>query len=133
LVTAFPEQVPASLPKAVRHVRYAPFGRLLPRAAALVHHGGIGTAVQAMAAAVPQLVVPVGYDQPDNAARLVRLGVARTLLPRQFRADAATRDLGWLLSSPTVAESCATVARRFVDDRAREAACDVIEAMRHPQ
>src|SRR5262249_49590922 len=49
LLTRFPEQVPPNLPEGVRHVAYAPFSQLLPRAAALVHHGGIGTSAQGMA------------------------------------------------------------------------------------
>src|SRR5579863_1588789 len=53
---------------------YAPLGKLLPRARALVHHGGIGTASQAFAAGVPQLITPFAHDQFDNAARVVRLG-----------------------------------------------------------
>jgi len=128
-VTQFPDQVPQGLPPQILHVRYAPFARLIPRAAAIVHHGGIGTAVQAMAAGLPQLVVPVGYDQPDNAARLERLGVARTLAPRRFRHDAAVRSLRLLLGSPEVAAACRAVAARFEHDRAREEACVLIEGM----
>jgi rhamnosyltransferase subunit B len=41
---------------------------------ALVHHGGIGTASQAFAAGIPQLITPFAHDQFDNAARIERLG-----------------------------------------------------------
>ncbi len=99
LLTRHPEQIPEGLPDGVRHVAYAPFGLLLPRVAALVHHGGIGTSAQGMAAGVPQLVMPLGYDQYDNAARMRRLGVARTLLPRRFRGMAVAKALRELLSS----------------------------------
>ncbi len=128
-VTQFADQVPAALPAEILHVRYAPFARLLPRAAALVHHGGIGTAVQSMAAGVRQLVVPVSYDQPDNASRLARLGVARTLAPRRFRHGAVARELDALLRSSDVTRACATVAARFTDDHARRDACALIEGM----
>ncbi len=47
---------------------------LVPRLAALVHHGGIGTTAQAMRAGVPQLITPFAHDQFDNAARVERLG-----------------------------------------------------------
>ena len=53
-VTRYPEQLPASLPEGVRHCAYMPFSPLLPRSAALVHHGGIGTKAQALAAGIPQ-------------------------------------------------------------------------------
>ena len=79
LITPYRAQLPASLPDDVHVVDYAPFGALLPRLSALVHHGGIGTSAQALAAGVPQLVVPFAHDQFDNAARLQRLGASRTL------------------------------------------------------
>jgi UDP:flavonoid glycosyltransferase YjiC (YdhE family) len=53
LLTRFPRQLPATMPDGVRHVPYAPLGRLLPRCAALIHHGGIGTLARALAAGVP--------------------------------------------------------------------------------
>jgi UDP:flavonoid glycosyltransferase YjiC (YdhE family) len=72
---------------------YAPHSLLFPRAAAVVHHGGIGTTAQALRAARPQLVVPYFADQPDNAQRLVRLGVARTLPNRRYTARRAAAEL----------------------------------------
>jgi UDP:flavonoid glycosyltransferase YjiC (YdhE family) len=128
LLTRFPEQIPSALPDGVRHFAYAPFSQLLPRAAALVHHGGIGTAAQGMAAAVPQLVMPLSHDQYDNAARMVRLDTARTLSPARFRAPAVAAALGVLLGSSQVAASCRVVADRMRDDApALERACEAIE------
>src|SRR5262249_33851816 len=113
LLTRHREQVPSSLPPGVIHVDFAPFSELLPHCAALVHHGGIGTCSQGLAAGVPQLVVPHAHDQPDNAARLVRLGVARKLEPRQYRINSVVRELGELLGSADVARNCKNVAARF--------------------
>lgn len=48
---------------------------LLPRVAAIVHHGGAGTTIQAMRAGTPQLVVPHEYDQPYHAERVAALGI----------------------------------------------------------
>ena len=78
-ITPFADQLPATLPASFHHVAYAPFGALLPRLSALVHHGGIGTAAQALTTGVMQVVVPFAHDQFDNAARLRRLGVSCTL------------------------------------------------------
>src|SRR5204862_5511949 len=74
LLTRFRDQVPEQLPDTVRHCAYAPLSQLLPRAAALVSYGGIGTAAQALAAGVPHVVTPHKHDQPENAARLSDLG-----------------------------------------------------------
>ena len=113
LVTRYPDQLPATLPDGVMHCPYIPFSQLLSRSAAFVHHGGIGTTAQALAAGVPQLVMPFAHDQPDNAARAVRLGVGRSLMPRRFKAPAVARVLDELLKSDTVAERCREVARKF--------------------
>lgn len=78
-------------------VRYAAHAPLFPLAAAVVHHGGIGTTAEALRAGRPQLVLPVGGDQIDNAARLVRIGVAATMPVRDFDAEAGAERLGALL------------------------------------
>jgi rhamnosyltransferase subunit B len=114
LLTRHAEQVPPNLPPGVIHVPFAPFSELLPRCAAMVHHGGIGTCSQALAAGLPHLVMPHAHDQPDNAARLIRLGVGRKLEPRQFRAQRIARELSDLLSSERVSASCKAIARRFI-------------------
>ncbi len=130
LLTRHPEQIPAELPEGVRHVSYAPFSQLLPRVSALVHHGGIGTAAQGMASGIPQLVMPLGHDQYDNAARMRRLGVARSLLPGRFRGPAVAAALRELLDHAEVADSCRRVASRFAEDsRAMERAAEAIETL----
>lgn len=49
-------------------------GVLFPRLAAIVHHGGAGTAHAAARAGVPQIVVPHGFDQFDWGRRIEQLG-----------------------------------------------------------
>lgn len=94
--------------------RYAPFSLLLPRAAAVVHQGGVGTVHQALRSGRPQLVVPYLGDQYDNAARVVRLGCGATLARGRYRGEAVARVLGGLLEEPAVvarAEALAGPAR----------------------
>ncbi len=89
-VTRFPEILPDALPAEVWVADHLPFDRLLPQVAALVHHGGIGTTAAALAAGIPQLIAPFAFDQFDNAARVVRLGVGRsctTLHPEHWVAE----------------------------------------------
>ena len=128
LLTRYREQLPSPLPAKVRHADYAPFSAVLPRAAALVHHGGIGTAAQALAAGRPQLVMPMAFDQPDNAVRLVRLGVARMLPPTRFSGKRVARNLAALLGAETTACRCKEIVQRFdgIDPIGRT--CDLIEA-----
>jgi UDP:flavonoid glycosyltransferase YjiC (YdhE family) len=129
LLTRHAEQLPPSLPPGVIHIPYAPFSELLPRCAALVHHGGIGTTAQAMAAGVPQLIQPMSHDQPDNAERVKRLGIGDHVSVKRFRAGVVASKLRTLLESPEVASACANVARRFMDAQPIEQTCDLIESI----
>jgi rhamnosyltransferase subunit B len=83
-LTRMPEQVPTSLPPTIFVESYAPFSQLLPRARVFVHHGGIGTVAQCLAAGIPQLVVAMALDQPDNALRVKRLGVGLGMSWKHF-------------------------------------------------
>ena len=129
LLTRHLEHLPPRLPETVKHVDFAPFSQLLPRCAALVHHGGIGTSSQALRAGTPQLVVPHAHDQPDNAARLVRLGVARKLEVGKFKRARITRTLSELLGSASTRASCKLVAARFTGVDAIGESCDLIEEL----
>jgi len=73
-VSRFTDQIPADLPEYVHHSHYEPFDLLFKNAAVIAHHGGIGTTAQALNAGKPQLILPFGHDQFDNAARVVKLG-----------------------------------------------------------
>jgi len=126
-LTQYSEQLPDPLPDGVRHFEYVPFSAVLPRASAFVHHGGIGTTAQALAAGVPQLVVPLAHDQPDNAVRVRRLGVGEFLLPKDYRTGAVVERLNRLLQSPAVRENCTRRAGDVGGSRSLEHACDLIE------
>src|SRR5205085_8943052 len=102
---------------------------LLPRCAALVHHGGIGTCSQALAAGIPHLVTPMAHDQPDNARRLQKLGVARSLPVKRFKPESAARLLRELLESRAVAAACAHVRDRMRHENGIAQSCDWIEAL----
>lgn len=78
---------PAALPNRVLAIDYAPLESVLPRAAAVIHHGGIGTCAEALRAGLPSLIVPFDYDQPDNAERLRRLGVSKVLRRSHFSPE----------------------------------------------
>ncbi|MCA9245682.1 MAG: glycosyltransferase family 1 protein [Planctomycetales bacterium] len=127
LLTRHAEQIPKDLPDSVRHFDFLPFSYLLPRCAAVVHHGGIGSLSQALAAGVPQLIMPMTYDQPDNALRLQRLGVSSSVSRRRFRGGIVARALDRLITSPTTARRCRDVAARLDGMNGIALACDLIE------
>ncbi|GAB3465318.1 glycosyltransferase [Actinophytocola sediminis] len=78
------------LPANVTALAWVPQADLLPLADVVVHHGGSGTTLGALAAGVPQLVLPQGADQFANAEALRDAGAALCLLPDEFTADAVT-------------------------------------------
>lgn len=129
LLTKYPEQLPANLPTSVRHFDFVPFSKLLSRVAALVHHGGIGSSAQALAAGVPQMVMPMAYDQLDNATRLKRLGVGDWIMPKAFTTRNVADRLTELFQRPDIAKQCLQLAGRCSAGNALEDACKQLERL----
>ena len=129
LLTTQSQQIPADLPATVHHSAYAPFGLLLPRASALVHHGGIGNTAQALRAGLAQLITPMAFDQFDNAMRLERLGVAASVARQDKAFTTMAPKLKMLLDSPGVADSCRVAAQRMASDRGLDVVCDLLESV----
>ncbi len=125
-LTQFPEQLPAVLPSGVRHFDYVPFSTVLPRCAALIHHGGIGTTAQAIAGGLPQLVVPSTHDQPDNAVRIRRLGLGDFILPKAYSAVKVLEKLERLMR-PAVRDNCVNRAKDVTSSHSLEDAVSLIE------
>src|SRR5438067_1491732 len=111
LLTKYPDVIPARLPPRVRHCAFAPFRQLLPLCGAVVHHGGVGTTAAALEAGCPQLVLPLAWDHPDNAARVAALGAGLALGSRRRSSGHLSRALARLMA-PDVREQCRAVASR---------------------
>lgn len=122
-----PNVIPGPLPGGTAAFPYAPFSKILPRAACVVHQGGVGTCGQALAAGKPMLVMPYAFDQLDNAARLERLGVARSVRRKRYTAQRASAELDRLLSDAKYSRKAADVALRVNAENSVEAACDAME------
>jgi rhamnosyltransferase subunit B len=119
-----------NLPPSAREFSYLPYSQVFPHACAIVHQAGIGTLAQALRAGRPQLITPVWFDQPDNAARAVKLGVARSLPFKRVSAARLVRELRPLLSSRAYSDSAREVAAKVASvDGAAVAADHIIEAL----
>ena len=130
LVGRDPANQPAGpLPPGIIAADYAPYSEIFPRAAAVVHQGGAGTTAQALRSGRPMLVVPFAHDQPDNAARLVRLGVARDIGRNAYTAGRVAAELRQLLEDKTFAAKAAEAGRRVRSEDGVRTACDQIEAL----
>ncbi|GAY08817.1 glycosyltransferase [Pseudonocardia sp. N23] len=80
-----------ALPPNVRTVGWVPLSAALPHAAAVVHHGGAGTVLTALATGTPQLLVPGPGDRRFNADLVVRRGAGLSVAARSITAATLTR------------------------------------------
>jgi len=107
---------------------YAPFSLLFPHALAVIHHGGIGTVGQALRAGTPQLVIPYLGDQFDNAARIVRLGVARSVARKQYASRVAA-ELSSLLGQQSYGSRAAALGLEVAREDGTEVTARVVDAL----
>jgi len=121
------QDVPDPLPGGVAAFPYAPYSEIFPRCAALVHSGGIGTVAQAMRSGKPSLAVYYGFDQPDNAARMARLGTGKVVPAKKYTADLAASLLREILDNPVYAERASSVGDRVRAEDGAGTACAAIE------
>jgi rhamnosyltransferase subunit B len=129
LVTNYPEQVPKHLPPNIRVFGYLPFSQVLPRAALLVYHGGVGTLAQGIKAGVPHLVVPHGYDQFDSGWRIEQLRLGRSIPQSRYRARRVAAAIESILGDGTAAQRRREFAARIDSADAIARACKLIEGL----
>ena len=130
ILLAGDNSIPEPLPPGTAVFSYAPFSKILPRASVVVHPGGIGTTAQALVAGRPMLVVPYAFDQPDNAARVERLGMARVISRKNYKARRVTAEVDRLLSNTSYGTAALEIGRRIAEEDGVRSACDAIENLR---
>ena len=115
------------LPDSIFVAGYVPFSSIMPRSAAIVHQGGIGTTAQAMRAGRPMLIAPWSHDQPDNAARVTRLGLGRTIPRNRYYAPRVANELRELLTNQSYVERASEAAAQIAQEDSISNACDAID------
>ncbi len=113
-------------------VAYAPYSAVFPCSAVIVHQGGSGTTGQALRAGRPQLFVPFGWDQPDNALRVERLGAGLHIARADYSTNTAFTMLNRLFSEPQFASRAAELGMSVHSDHGIQDACDTLEATFDP-
>lgn len=119
----------AALPEAICVTKYAPFTALFPRAAMVVHQGGVGTLAQCLRAGKPMVIVPHSHDQPDNARRMKRLGVAQVIARDVYAPQRVARVVSALLANPMFVERARRAAEQENSEHGVNAACDALEKL----
>lgn len=118
---------PAGLDENIAGFDYAPYSLVFPRAACVVHQGGVGTTGQVLRAGVPHLIMPYSHDQPDNAARCERIGVAQVIQRDKYNAANAAAKLRRLLSDPGYKTKAVEAGKTVRAEHGTQTACDAIE------
>lgn len=113
LITTGRDVDPAALgppPPRVRVERFVPQAHVLPRAAAVVSHGGSGTSLGALAHGLPLVLLPQAADQFDNAARCERAGAAIVIRPDDLSTDALRSAIERVLADRSYADGARRIA-----------------------
>jgi Glycosyl transferases, related to UDP-glucuronosyltransferase len=118
---------PGDLGNNIAAFDYAPYSKVFPRAACIVHQGGVGTTGQALRAGVPHLIMPYSHDQPDNAARCRRVGVAEVIGRDKYNGKTAAHALLELLSDQAYKTNAIAVKRIVDSEHGTKTACNAIE------
>ena len=124
LIGQHAQGLPEKLPPGVMTASYVPHSEIFPRAAAIVHQGGIGTTAQAMRSGRPMLVVPFAHDQFDNGERVRRLGAAQVVYRSRYNAATAEKALQRL---PSCEGAAAELGAKVREEQGTANAADAIE------
>lgn len=108
---------------------YAPYSGLFPHVALVVHQGGVGTTAQCLRAGRPMLIMPYSHDQPDNARRMRRMGVARVIQRANYKPWRVARKVRAMLAEPEFEERARVVAEEVARENGVKTACDALEAL----
>jgi zeaxanthin glucosyltransferase len=114
-------------PKNAIIVKRAPQLELLKRASVCITHGGLNTVLESLAQGVPQVAIPVAYDQPGVAARIAhhRTGVVTSL--DKLTADHLSTLLNGVLDIPAYRNNAQRLQRAIAEANGLPAAVDIIE------
>jgi zeaxanthin glucosyltransferase len=105
-----PAHLAATLPGRPTVRDFVPQDEVLAGAAALVGHGGMNTVMDALAAGVPAVLVPLAFEQAAIAARVVRAGAGIAVHGWPLRARRIRSALAEVLNEPSYQQAAAALA-----------------------
>ncbi len=120
-------ELPPLLSKRAIVASFAPQRALISRAALVITHGGLNSALETLSAGVPMVAVPISHDQPGVAARLRRLGVGCALPAAQLTANRLSSAVCQALNTPSFRERAGECADLLAPINGPELAADIIE------
>jgi MGT family glycosyltransferase len=117
LVTVGPHIDPAEFgpqPENVFITQYIAQENILPHCALVITHGGSGSVGGVLAHGLPSVLIPMGADQPLNAARCVHLGLGQTLDPLALTPESARAAVKEILATPSYSQNAQRLRDEFV-------------------
>lgn len=104
--TPFRDLLPQTLPANVIWSEFCPFYQLFPLVDLIIHHGGIGTARESVAHALPQLIIGQGFDRQHNGRIIKRLGLGDWIVPKALSEDVLSHKIRNLLDDQEIKSTC---------------------------
>jgi UDP:flavonoid glycosyltransferase YjiC (YdhE family) len=108
---------------------YLPFHQVFPKASLIVNQGGIGTVAQVIKAGKPMLGIPFSHDQPDNTARIKRLGIGELIYKKELTKQRLKKNLVSMLNDQKYFEKAKSIGDKVKSENGTKTACDAIEAV----
>ncbi len=118
-----------ALPESICVAKYAPYSALFGRSRLVVHQGGVGTTAQCLRAGRPMLIMPYSHDQPDNARRMRRMGVARVIQRSNYKPWRVARRVRTMLAEPDYEARARSAADVVARENGVKTACDALEKL----
>jgi MGT family glycosyltransferase len=108
-------------------VKQAPQLELLKRAAVCITHAGLNTVLESLAQGVPQVAIPITYDQPGVAARIAHKKTGSVISLDKLTAHHLAFLLDEVLTDPTYRENALKMQRAIADANGLSVAADLVE------
>jgi rhamnosyltransferase subunit B len=108
---------------------YLPFSQIFPKASIIVNQSGIGTVAQVMRAGKPMLGIPFSHDQPDNAARIRRMGMGELIYKKELTKQRMKKTLVSMLHDQKYFDHAKSIGERINNENGITLACDAIETV----
>jgi zeaxanthin glucosyltransferase len=101
---------------------------LLKQAAVCITHAGLNTVLESLAQAVPQVAIPVAFDQPGVAARIAEKQTGVVISLDKLTAEHLSTLLNEVVSNPTYRHNACKLQKAIAEANGISVASDLIEA-----
>ena len=108
-------------------VKRAPQLKVLEQATVCITHAGLNTVLESLAQGVPQLAIPITYDQPGVAARIAHKKTGLVTSLAELNAERLASLLNEVLTDPTYRENARKLQKAIAEANGLSVAADLIE------